>query len=135
MTRIAVTDAHALIWYSQQKWRRLGRRAVSLFRDADAGRAALVVPTMVLVEVLEEARRGTVAFSSSASEWLEGLAGSGNFLVADLTAEVVLRAHSLYTIPERGDRLIAATAAVLDYPLITRDPAIGRAAGVEVVWE
>ena len=135
MTRIAVTDSHALIWYSQRRWRRLGRRAVSLFRDADAGRAAVVVPTVVLAEVLEEARRGTVVFSSSASDWLEGLAGSGSFLVADLTAEVVLRAHSLYTIPERGDRLIAATAAVLDYPLITRDPAIGRAAGVEVVWE
>ena len=135
MTRIAVTDSHALIWYSQQRWRRLGRRAVALFRDADAGRAAVVVPTMVLVEVLEEARRGTVAFSSSASDWLEGLAGSGSFLAADLTAEVALRAHSLYTIPERGDRLIAATAAVLDYPLITRDPAIGREAGVEVVWD
>jgi predicted nucleic acid-binding protein len=90
---------------------------------------------MVLVEVLEVARRGTVTFTSSASDWLEGLTGSGSFLVADLTAEVVLRAHSLYTIPERGDRLIAATAAVLDYPLITRDPEIGRTAGVEVVWD
>jgi PIN domain nuclease of toxin-antitoxin system len=124
-----------LFWYSQQRWRRLGRKAVSLFRDADAGKAALVVPTMVLVEVLEVARRGTVAFSSSASDWIEGLKGSGSFLIADLTAEVVLRAHSLYTISERGDRLIAATAAVLDYPLITRDPEIGRAAGVEVVWD
>lgn len=135
MTRIAVTDSHALIWYSQQRWRRLGRRAVSFFRGADAGRAAVVVPTMVLVEVLEEARRGTLGFSSSASEWVEGLTSSGSFLVADLTAEIVLRAHSLYTIPERGDRLIAATAAVLDYPLITRDPEIGKAAGVEVVWD
>lgn len=135
MTRIAVVDSHALIWYSQQRWRRLGRKALSLFRDADAGRAALVVPAMVLVEVLEEARKGTLTFPSSAGDWIEGLTASGNFLVADLTADVVLRAHSLYTIPERGDRLIAATAAVLDYPLITRDPEIGEAAGVEVVWD
>lgn len=135
MTRIAVTDTHALIWYSQQRWRRLGRRALSLFRDADDGRAALVVPTMVLVEVLEEARRGTVTFAATASDWLEGLTGSGSFLVADLTAEVALRAHSLNAIAERGDRLIAATAAVLDYPLITRDPEIGKAAGLDVIWD
>lgn len=51
----------------------------------------------------------------------------------DLTAAIVLRAEALYDIRERGDRLIAATAAVLDVPLITRDPEIGRA-GVEVVW-
>jgi predicted nucleic acid-binding protein len=36
----------------------------------------------------------------------------------------VARAHELFGIAERGDRLIAATAAVLDYPLITRDPEI-----------
>jgi predicted nucleic acid-binding protein len=46
----------------------------------------------------------------------------------------VLRADGLYEIPERGDRLIAATAAELDVPLITRDREIGRASGVAVVW-
>ena len=47
---------------------------------------------------------------------------------------IVLRAHTLYAIPERGDRLIAATAAELDCPLITRDPEIARAAGVDLIW-
>jgi predicted nucleic acid-binding protein len=46
----------------------------------------------------------------------------------------VLRAQALYSIPERGDRLIAATAAHMDLPLITRDPEIARAAGVELHW-
>lgn len=135
MTRLAVADTHALIWYSRQKWRRLGRRAAALFRDADAGKAAIFVPTIVLVELLEAARRGTIAFTSSAADWVEGLTSSGSFIVTDLTADVALRADSLHTIPERGDRLIAATAAVLDYPLITRDPEIGKAAGLEVVWD
>jgi predicted nucleic acid-binding protein len=30
--------------------------------------------------------------------------------------------------------LIAATAAVLDMPLITRDPEIAEVAGVELLW-
>ena len=62
-----------------------------------------------------------------------GLLGSGRFLAAELSVDVALRAESLYGIPERTDRLIAATAAELDYPLITRDPRI-REAGVNVIW-
>jgi predicted nucleic acid-binding protein len=52
----------------------------------------------------------------------------------DLTWEIVQRAEELYGVPERGDRLIAATAAQLGFPLITRDPEIAAAAGVDVVW-
>jgi predicted nucleic acid-binding protein len=43
-------------------------------------------------------------------------------------------AQRLYAIAERGDRLIAATAATLDLPQITRDPQIAAAAGVECLW-
>lgn len=41
--------------------------------------------------------------------------------------------HS-FTIPERGDRLIAATAVALDVPLITRDPEIAACANVTLLW-
>jgi len=51
-----------------------------------------------------------------------------------LTAEIVYLAQRLYAILERGDRLIAATALALDLPLITRDPQIAAAAGVECLW-
>jgi predicted nucleic acid-binding protein len=46
----------------------------------------------------------------------------------------VVKAEELYAIREQGDRLIAATAAVLDLPLVTRDPEIAKAAGVELLW-
>lgn len=131
--KLAATDAHALIWYARGRTRRLGAGARRVYRAAEEGRAAIYVPALVLVEVLEAARRGLITLAGGVEVWAEGLFSSGSFFPADLTADIVLAGERLYAIPERGDRLIAATAVVLDVPLITRDPRI-REAGVEVIW-
>lgn len=131
---IAATDTHALLWYAQGLRRKLGPSARGLFAEADAGRAVIYVPTLALVEVGEAIRRGEVRFADTFSGWVAKLLSSRRFIPVDLTLDVLLRAEELYGIPERGDRLIAATAAHLGYPLITRDPEIAAAAGVEVVW-
>jgi predicted nucleic acid-binding protein len=67
-------------------------------------------------------------------EWARAAFASGKYYEAQLTAEIVYVAQRLYAIAERGDRLIAATAVVLDLPLITRDREIGKAAGVQCLW-
>lgn len=134
MTEIAVTDAHGLIWYSLKRWNRLGRAARALYRAAEAGRVAIYVPTIALVEILEASQRGHVRLGGGSSAWVESLFSSGNFFPAELTLDVVLRAEQLYAIPERNDRLIAATAAELDCPLVSRDPEIRKAAAIEVIW-
>ena len=134
MTRIAVVDTHALIGYALGRRSRLGRKAAAFFDRVDAGEAAAWVPALVLVELLEAAHRGLLTLNGGAEAWIQALTASGSYFVADLTAEVVLKAESLYAIPERGDRLIAATAVHLDLPLVTRDPEIARAAGVARLW-
>lgn len=134
MTDLAVTDTHALIWYASGAQRRLGAAARRLFRRLDEGRVALYVPTLVVVEVSELVRLGRVGLATGFPGWEEALFRSGRFFSASLTREVVRRAESLYRLPERGDRLIAATAAELGCPLVTRDREVGDAAGVEVIW-
>jgi PIN domain nuclease of toxin-antitoxin system len=134
MTELAVTDAHALIWYSLKRWKRLGRSARALFRAAEARRAAIYVPTIALVEILEAAQRGHINLAGGASHWVGALFRAGSFFPAQLTVEIVLRAEELYALGDRGDRLIAATAAQLDCPLMTRDPEIRKLAGIEVIW-
>ncbi len=134
MIEIAVTDTHALIWYGRGDWKKLGRRGRQLFADAEAGRASVYVPVLGLIEMSEAVRSGRVVLRTSFVDWARNLFATRTFHPVDLTHEIVLRAEELYAIPERGDRLIAATAAHLGYPLVTRDPEIARAAGVEVVW-
>lgn len=134
MTRVAVTDTHAMIWASSGQTKKLGRTGRQLFEAAESGASTIHVPTLVLVELGYELYRGKLAAGGSLREWVERLFSSGGFVPADLTTPVVLRAETLYAIPDRGDRLIAAIAAELELPLITRDPEIARVAGVRCVW-
>ena len=127
---LAVTDTHALLWASAGKLKKLGPHARRHFERTDAGEAAVYVPTVVLVEVDELHRVGKITLPLPFPVWCEKLAASGTYIVADLTADIVRRAHDLFDIPERGDRLIAATALALEVPLMTRDGAIAESAQV-----
>jgi hypothetical protein len=77
---------------------------------------------------------GQTASWRSLELWARAAFATGKYHEAELTAEIVYIAQRLYAIAERGDRLIAATAATLDLPLITRDLQIAAAAGVECLW-
>lgn len=134
MTTLAVIDTHALLWAATGQRRRLGRQALRLIERVDRGHAALYVPTTALVEVGEAISRGKVNLDGGFDTWVDRLLGTGRYLAADITVAVVRRAQRLYAIRERGDRIIAATAAELDLPLVTRDPAIAEVAGVGIVW-
>jgi PIN domain nuclease of toxin-antitoxin system len=131
---LAVTDTHALIWYATGPQRKLGRGARAVFERAERGDAVIYVPTLVLVELAEAMRRGIIRADEGFSRWSERLLDGRRFVAADLTAAVVREAEGLYSIPERGDRLVAATAVHLGCPLLTKDPAIARIRTVTTVW-
>ncbi|HEV3051915.1 MAG TPA: PIN domain-containing protein [Longimicrobium sp.] len=134
MVTLAVVDTHALIWYAGQRWQKLGREARRVFEEVDAGNGAIFVPALVMVEFGEAVRRGEVKLVEDTLAFGRRLFSTNRFIPVDLTWEIVQRAEELLVIPERGDRLIAATAMELDYPLITRDPEIAAAAGLELIW-
>lgn len=131
---LAVADTHALIWFAIGPQRQLGRRAREFFGRVEKGVAAVYIPTMVLVEVSREFRHGTLTTPGGFSQWVSQLLAQPGFIATDLTVDIVLAGEALHAIPERSDRLIAATAAHLDCPLITRDPMIARVAGLETIW-
>ena len=135
MPDIAVIDTHALIWWLDGRRRRLGRRAQVFFDRVDEGDAVACIPAVALVELGETMQRGAFTLDEPFAAFITRLDGTpSRYQVISLTTAIVIRAHELYRIPERGDRLIAATAAELGLPLVTRDPEMVAAIGGEHVW-
>lgn len=134
MIEVAVTDAHPLIWYGTRTWKKLGARARQVFEEAEAGRATIYVPTPALVEVGEGVHGGRISLEGGFARWTKEIFSTRHFFPVDLTLDIITHAEAFHEIPERDDRLIAATASSLGFPLITRDPEIARVAGIEIVW-
>lgn len=135
MIELAVVDTHALIWWLRGKGTLLGRRAREFMSRLDEGRAVACISTVSLVEISEAVWAGRYRLPEPWEAFLTRLESTpSRYQVVPLTTAIVARAHDLYAIPERADRLIAATAAELGYPLVTGDPAIAAAIGAEQLW-
>ncbi len=132
---IAVVDSHALIWWIDGRTRLLGRRARSFLDRVDNGAAVVCIPSVALVEMGEAIQRGVFTLDEPFDAFVMRLDGTpSRYQIVPLSTAIVTRAHELSAIPERGDRLLAATARELGYPLVTRDPEIAAAIGGEQLW-
>jgi len=128
----ACIDTHALVWYLSQP-RRLARSARRFLREADGGRAAVLVPAIVAIELslLRETGRNTVG-----PPQLEALVrAQPAFTVLPLDLAQAMEFALLQSVRDPFDRMILAAARVAGAPLITADGAIHASALVETVWD
>ncbi|MEA1864700.1 MAG: PIN domain-containing protein [Euryarchaeota archaeon] len=130
-SNLFVTDTHALLWYLTCDGR-LGRNAEAAYGRVDAGGAVIIIPTVVLAEAMfiTEKHRVDIEFI----EILKTIERSLNYIIYPMNTAVVLKCHELKAIPELHDRIISATAILLDSVLITKDREITESGEVAVVW-
>jgi len=67
-------------------------------------------------------------------EILEKIENSNNFEIYSLDVDVLPVARNITTIPELHDRIVVATAKLLDAKLLTKDENIQKSGIVEIVW-
>jgi predicted nucleic acid-binding protein len=112
--------------------KKLGKEALEIFRACDRGKEIVVVPSIVLLECMYvcEKKRITLEFR----EIMCKIEGTFNYPVYPLDEEVILECNDLRKIVEVHDRIIVATAKLLNAKLITKDANITNSKMVETVW-
>jgi len=129
-----VLDAHAIVWYLEGN-PRLGARAKAIIDTRDN---AFVLPAIALAEAayVVEHRRSAIP---SVQELFERVEADRRIRVAPLTIETVKESSRLLSIPEMHDRLIVATARLIQargqsIVLVTKDETITGSGLIPVTW-
>jgi len=127
-----VTDTHPFLWYLVGETRRLGPAAREAFDQAEAGRAVIVIPAIVLAESLHVSEKGRMKFKFE--RVLEMIESALNYRIYPLDLPVIRTASDLKGVSEIHDRIIVATAKRLEMELITDDEEIRTSGKVRIVW-
>ncbi len=126
-----VVDTHALWWYLRSP-ERLTTAASAVFRLAETGNATIIVPAIAVAEFyFLSAKLGQPI---PLSDLLAALDAVGGIELSDLGRAQLERLDRFPEIPEMHDRLIAAEAAALDAPVVTRDETLTASVQIETVW-
>jgi PIN domain nuclease of toxin-antitoxin system len=131
---VYVTDTHSLIFYISGSNRKLSRKALRAFQQAERGEAFIYIPAVVLWEVSRLERAGLIRFNESYEAWAEKLLAQPCFECVPLDERVVAQARSCHFNQDVFDGAIVATAVLKQVPLITRDREIIDSGIVETWW-
>jgi PIN domain nuclease of toxin-antitoxin system len=129
---VYTVDTHTFIWHTFGPRRKLSKRAGRILEDTDRGKAHVIIPIVVLVEILDLIRINALAVNFH--QMLNDLARAQNYSVRELGVEIMDEAGYLSAFSDLRDRLIVATARHLDLPLITRDETISNSGLIETIW-
>lgn len=130
---VYVTDTHPLVWYAAGTRQRLSKRVLEAFHAAERAEALIYVPAFVLWEVAMLLKKGRIALREDFGVWAERLTAHRGFELALFNAQVAAEAYN-YPLADPFDGVIAATAKVMDLPLITKDAEIAGSGFVDVCW-
>jgi PIN domain nuclease of toxin-antitoxin system len=131
---VTVLDTHALIWWADDnpKLTKKARQAAA----AAARRRELVASAMSVFELITLERRGRINLKIPVTEWLNSLRTLPELTIQPVTDEIAERAGGFGDVfpGDPADRLIAATALVLDAPLITADTKLHGLPSLTTIW-
>ena len=131
---VFVTDTHPIVWFTLGKRRELSAKALAAFENAEAGSGFIYVPAVVLWEAAILERKGRIKLAGGFLRWTETIFKNSGFGIAPLEPTAVNSAVGYNFNNDPFDAAIAATAAELALPLITKDAAITGSNLIEIYW-
>jgi PIN domain nuclease of toxin-antitoxin system len=130
----ALADTHAVIWYLSAE-PTLSAKAHAFIEDVALRGDQIGISTMTLIESTYLVEKGRLP-GKSLQQMLDVLAqNDGLFreVVVDGSVAKALRQVPREQVPDLPDRIITATAVLLNVPLISRDRRIA-ASSVHTIW-
>jgi len=129
-----VLDTHALVWALFDR-KQLSPAAAAALEDANRSNSPVYVRSICIVEIIYLVERGRLPGEAINALWDVLDSPTTNLKTAPLDRGVAERVGRIprAAVPEMPDRIIAATAAHVGLPLVTRDRRI-QSAGLAVVW-
>ena len=130
-----VVDTHALIWFLEGNLR-LGTNAKTILSDSAS---QLILPAIALAEAVWIVDRARTSIPS-VTDLLNAIDGDPRIVIYPVDKAVIEQSISLTSITEMHDRLIVATAIVLENKgektaLLTCDRNITASELVTIIWE
>jgi PIN domain nuclease of toxin-antitoxin system len=129
-----VLDTHTVLWYLEgsQELSSIARTAIENAIDGARDVHISAISLIEIVYFVERRRLPLTAIQRLQSALIDPKSG---ILVASADANVANALQNVPrdAVPDMPDRIIAATALHLGFPLITRDRRI-QSAGIETIW-
>jgi PIN domain nuclease of toxin-antitoxin system len=134
MANPVLADTHAIVWYMAGS-AKLSGTAFTAIDEAVRGATPGYVSAISLIELtyLVERERLPRAAVDELVALLEDPASPLTVVPVDLRVAEAVGDVARDAVPEMPDRIIVATAAALNVPLVTCDGKI-RASGAQVIW-
>ncbi|MGB9857987.1 MAG: type II toxin-antitoxin system VapC family toxin [Dictyoglomaceae bacterium] len=126
-----VADTHSLVWYFTGS-EKLGQKALQVFRDSILGEVIIIIPTIVLAEVIDIAEKKRISIDYE--ELIDKIEENSSFEIYPLDINVLRMLKDVPNIYELHDKIIVATAKLLDAKVITKDVDIQNSKLVETIW-
>ena len=129
-----VVDTHGLIWYIEGN-RKLGAKAKLVLDDKNS---VLILPVIALAEAIDIVQKQRTSIPD-VETLLNRVLTDLRIEIEPLTVEILQESLNAVAVPEIHDRLITATALLLekqgfDVAILTKDPAISSSKLVQIVW-
>jgi PIN domain nuclease of toxin-antitoxin system len=130
-----VADTHAIVWYLS-KPEKLSQTAMQILDRASQSGQMIYLSAISIVELQYLIERDRIDPLVLTRILQNVRSGSPSIKIADLDIEIgdQLAQIDRATVPDMPDRIIAATALVLNLPLVTCDHKIQACSAIQTVW-
>ena len=125
-----VSDTMAVVLWMEKRKQPVSVK--NIFKSIEKGSAKLFIPAVVLAEIGYLAERKRIEVTLSDINKI--IKKFENIKIISLSQDIVYNAFEINDIPELHDRLISATARLMELELITNDKVISDSKFVKTIW-